>query len=59
MYKDEIITEVWRNREAYAKTHHHNLSEIVANLRQRELKHPERLVDRRQRRTTASNTLSK
>jgi hypothetical protein len=59
MYKDEIIAEVWRNRDAYAQAHHHNLNEIVADLRQREREHPERVVDRRPRRTTESNALSK
>ena len=32
MYKDEIIEEVWRNRDAYAKKHHYNINEIVADL---------------------------
>jgi hypothetical protein len=46
MYQDEIIAEVWRNRDSYAKTHNFNLDEIVADLRRREQSHPERLVDR-------------
>jgi hypothetical protein len=54
MYKDEIIAEVWRNRDAYAQAHHHDLNEIVADLRKREKEHPERLVDRRVRRATES-----
>jgi hypothetical protein len=56
MYKDEIIAEVWRNRDAYTQAHHNNLNEIVADLRKREQMHPHRLVDRRVRRTTESNT---
>ena len=58
MYKDEIIAEVWRNRDAYAKAHHNDLDEIVADLRKREREHPQRVVDRRIRRTTESNETS-
>ena len=54
MHKDEIIAEVWRNRDAYARKHHNNLDEIVADLRKREKSHPDRIVDRRFHRT-ASN----
>ena len=46
MYKDEIIAEVWRNRDAYAQKHHNSLAEMVANLRAREKLHPERIVNR-------------
>lgn len=55
MYKDEIIAEVWRNRDAYVEAHHHSLDEIVADLRKREGEHPQRVVDRRARRTSESN----
>jgi len=55
MHKDEIIAEVWRNRDAYAEEHHHDLNEIVADLRKRQKEHPQRVVDRRARRTTDSN----
>ena len=58
MYKDEIIAEVWRNRDAYAREHHYDLSEIVADLQKREREHPQRVVDRRTRRTTESNATS-
>jgi hypothetical protein len=58
MYKDEIIAEVWRNRDAYAKAHHNDLDEIVADLRKREREHPQRVVDRRECRTTESKTTS-
>ena len=54
MYKDEIISEVWRNRDAYAREHHYSLDEIVADLRRRQQEHPQRVVDRRDRRTIAS-----
>ena len=56
MYKDEIIEDVWRNRDAYAQEHHHDLNEIVADLQKREREHPQRVVDRRARRTTESST---
>jgi hypothetical protein len=48
-YKDEIIAEVWRNREAYATRCHHNLSEIVADLKKRQQSPLTSLVDRRRR----------
>ncbi|MCP3963210.1 MAG: hypothetical protein GY719_35670 [bacterium] len=47
MYRDEIIAEVWRNRDAYVEEHHHSLEEIVTDLQRRQEKHRERLVDRR------------
>ena len=59
MYKDEIIAEVWRNRDAYAGAHHHNLSEIVADLRRREREHPHRVVDRRARRSSGPSAPSR
>ena len=49
MYEDEIIAEVWRNRESYAKRHHHSLQEIVADLQTRQETPFSRLVDRRHR----------
>ena len=57
-YKDDIIAEVWRNRDAYTKAHHHKLEEIVADLRKREREHPQRVVDRRTRRGTGSKATS-
>jgi hypothetical protein len=55
MYKDEIIAEVWRNRDAYVREHHNDLDEIVADLQRREKAHPEKVVDRRAQRTTESD----
>ena len=34
--KDEIISEVWRNRDALAAKYNHDLDAIVAAIRQRE-----------------------
>ena len=46
-YRDEIIAEVWRNRDTYAAQHHNNLNEMVADLRERQKRPGCRLVDRR------------
>lgn len=46
-YRDEIIAEVWRNRDAYAAQHHNNLTEMVADLRKRQKQPDCKLVDRR------------
>lgn len=54
--KDEIIAEVWRNRDAYAQAHHHDLDAMVADLRKREKEHPQRVVDRRANRTSESES---
>jgi len=50
-YQDEIILEVWENRDSYAARHHHNLREIVAGLQKRQQTPFSRLVDRRERTT--------
>jgi hypothetical protein len=47
IYRDEIIAEVWRNRDAYAAQHHNNLNEMVADLRERQKRPGCKLVDRR------------
>ena len=47
MYSDEIIVEVWRNRDAYAARHHNSLDEMVADLRERQKQPDCKLVDRR------------
>jgi hypothetical protein len=49
MYKDEIIAEVWRNRDLYAKKHHHNFTEIVADIQMRQKRMERNIVDRRDR----------
>jgi len=55
MRKDEIIAEVWRMRDAYAKKHHHSLDEIMWDLQNRQKKSPLKLVDRRKRRHKRSD----
>ncbi len=47
MYRDEILTELWKVRDAYAARHHHNLREIVADLQKQQERPVSRLVDRR------------
>lgn len=56
MYRDEIIAEVWKNRDAYSATHHHNLAEIVADLQTRQKRRDCKLVDRRKQATNANQS---
>jgi hypothetical protein len=50
MYHDEIIEEVWKNRETLAERYHHNLHEIVLDLQKRQRTPLTELVDRRAKR---------
>ena len=54
MYRDEIIAEVWRIRDEYARRHHYSLDRIVEDLRRRQKTPHSKLVDRRKHRTTPS-----
>jgi hypothetical protein len=47
MYKDEIIAEVWRIRDAYVEEHHHDLKQIIADLILRQKATHFKIVDRR------------
>ena len=47
MYRDEIIEEVWKNREAYAASHNHDLVKIVDDLIARQKQSGRMVVDRR------------
>ncbi len=58
MHKDEIITEVWQNRDAYAEKHHHDLSAIVADLQMRQKRRNCQLVDRKDRTKASSRSRS-
>jgi len=49
MYRDEIIAEIRRNRDAYTRQHHHSLTEMVANLQARQKRSGRELADRRER----------
>lgn len=46
MVEDEILREVWRNRDAFAKRHHYDLDAMVEELRRMERQSPNKLVDR-------------
>ena len=47
MYRDEIIEEVWKNRDRYTETRHHDLDEILKDLQERQSSSTHRIVDRR------------
>lgn len=47
MYSDEIISDVWKNREEYARKHKHSLQAIVCDLKKRQEQPFSRVVDRR------------
>lgn len=47
MYQDEVIIEVWKNRDAYSRRHHHDLHKMVEDLQKRQSKSETRFVDRR------------
>jgi hypothetical protein len=47
MYSDEIISEVWRNRDAYVERHNHNLKQMIADLETRSQKPHCKIIDRR------------
>ena len=53
IYQDEIILEVWKNRDAYAEQHHHDLHEIVVDLQKRQEKPFSTVIDRRNRKEAA------
>jgi hypothetical protein len=46
MAEDEILREVWRNRNAFAKRHKYDLDAMVEELRRMEHQSPNELVDR-------------
>ena len=56
MYRDEIIEEVWKNREAYAASHNHDLAKIVDDLMERQKKSGRMVVDRRHVPDNGANT---
>jgi len=58
MYRDEIIDEVWKNRDSYTSKHHHNLAEMVAELKTRQERSGCKLVDRRNRTRRSTRTVS-
>lgn len=49
MYKDEIISEVWANREAFVFKHSHDISSMIRELMKRQKISGRLLVDRREK----------
>ena len=49
MYQDEIIKEVWRNRETLARQSDHDLHAFVLDIQKRQTKPLSEVVDRRRR----------
>lgn len=49
MYRDEVISEVWKIRDEYSAEHHYNLKEIVADIQQQQKLTDTQLVDRRKK----------
>ncbi len=47
IYKDEIITEVWRNRDAYVEKHKFDLKRIISDLKNWQKKPHCQIIDRR------------
>jgi len=47
MYSDEIISEVWRNRDAYVEQHQHDMKQIINDLKKRQQNSQHKIVDRR------------
>ena len=47
VYKDDIITEVWKNRDEYVESQEHNLSKMIFDLKKREKQSTGIFVDRR------------
>jgi len=47
MYQDEVSSELWRVRDAYAAEHHHDLKEMVSDLQKGRTRSHRVLVDRR------------
>lgn len=53
--KNEIIKEVWRNRDHFAKEHNYNLDAMVTTLQEME-KHPlSKTIDRSKKHTSSKN----
>lgn len=50
--KNEILTEVWKNRDEFAKRHDYDLDAMVADLQEMERRPWSTLVDRSTGKTT-------
>ncbi|MBN2466106.1 hypothetical protein JXD38_10850 [candidate division WOR-3 bacterium] len=54
---DEIIAEVWRIRDEYAAEHHHNLREMLADLKRRQGRSRRPVARRRKSRPRAAEQI--
>jgi hypothetical protein len=46
MEENEILREIWRTRDEFAKRHNYDLDAMVEELRRMERQFPNKLVDR-------------
>jgi len=46
MEGNEILKELWRNRDAFAKRHRYDLNAMVEEIRRMQRQSPNKLVDR-------------
>lgn len=44
MYKDEILAEIHKNREEYAKSFNYDLSAIFHDLKRKQIAHSDKIV---------------
>ena len=49
MRKNEILEEVWRHRDAFAREHNHDIDAMVAALQRMERQPLSKIVDRRKK----------
>jgi hypothetical protein len=47
MYSNEIISEVWRNRDAYVEEQQYDRTRIITDLKRRQEKQRHCMIDRR------------
>ena len=47
--KNEILEEVWRNRDEFAREYNNDLDAMVAALQEMEKHSPNKIVDRRRK----------
>ncbi len=45
--KNEILEELWRNRDEFAREHNYDIDAMVATLQEMEKQSPNRIINRR------------
>ena len=53
--KNEILEEVWRNRDEFAKEHNYDIDAMVATLQEMEKQNPNQIIDRRSQHSKESS----